>query len=84
MLESLFVLLLRDKKPISAINLNSDTSSITAWSNDFNYETFCERMVDAHGKKMIFYFLISTGGGNYENKASLNLVHAAFLAKKEV
>ena len=27
-------------------------------------------------------FLISTGGGNYENKASLNLVHAAFLAKK--
>ena len=72
----------RDKKPISAINLNSDTASITAWSNDFNYETFCERMVDAHGKKNDILFLISTGGGNYENKASLNLVHAAFLAKK--
>tara|TARA_X000000950_G_C13920438_1_gene663098 strand:+ start:7696 stop:8283 length:588 start_codon:yes stop_codon:yes gene_type:complete len=72
----------KDKKPISAINLNSDTASITAWSNDFNYETFCERMVDAHGKKNDVLFLISTGGGNFENKASLNLVHAAILGKK--
>jgi len=72
----------RDKKPISAINLNADMTSITAWSNDFNFESFCQRMVEAHGKKNDILFLISTGGGNFKNKASLNLVHAANEAKK--
>jgi D-sedoheptulose 7-phosphate isomerase len=73
----------KDKKPISAINLNSDTASITAWSNDFNFDSFCERMVDAHGKKNDLLFLISTGGGDFASKTSLNLVRAALLAKKK-
>jgi D-sedoheptulose 7-phosphate isomerase len=73
----------RDKKPISAINLNSGPASITAWSNDFDYESFCKRMVEAHGNRNDILFLISTGGGNYQNKASINLVHAAIEAKKK-
>ena len=30
----------RKRKPISAISLNSSASSISAWSNDFQYNTF--------------------------------------------
>ena len=30
----------RKRKPLSAISLNSNASSISAWSNDFDYKTF--------------------------------------------
>ena len=40
-------------------------------------------MVEAHGNRNDILFLISTGGGNYQNKASINLVHAAIEAKKK-
>ena len=36
----------------------------------------------AHGKKGDCILLMSTGGGNFKNKASINLIRAAKLAKK--
>jgi len=71
-----------DRKPISAISLGSHPAALTAWSNDFGYETYFERQVKAHGKSGDILFLISTGGGNEKNGASMNLVHAAKEAKK--
>ena len=73
----------RNRKGISAIPLGTHPAAITAWSNDFDYESFCKRMVEAHGNRNDILFLISTGGGNYQNKASINLVHAAIEAKKK-
>ena len=73
----------RDRKPISAINLAAGNSALTAWSNDFGFETFFERLTMAHGQKGDCILFISTGGGNFKNKASINLISAAKLAKKQ-
>jgi D-sedoheptulose 7-phosphate isomerase len=73
----------RDRKPISAISLGSHPAAFTAWSNDFGYETYFKRQVQAHGNPGDILFLISTGGGNEKNRASINLVEAAKEAKKK-
>ena len=73
----------RDRRPISAISLGTHPAALTAWSNDFGFETYFQRQVEAHGKEGDILFLISTGGGNEENGASMNLVHAAREAKKK-
>ena len=57
-------------------------ASITAWANDFGFETYFERQVKAHGNEGDILFLISTGGGNLENGASTCLIKAADEAKK--
>ena len=71
-----------DRSAISAINIGGMPSSITAWANDFGFESYFERQVKAHGKKGDILFLISTGGGNLKSGASTNLIKAANEAKK--
>ncbi len=71
-----------NRAPISAISLASLPAAITAWSNDFGFLSYFKRQVQAHGNKGDILFLISTGGGNEENGASMSLVEAAKEAKK--
>jgi D-sedoheptulose 7-phosphate isomerase len=70
------------RSAVSAINIGGMPASITAWSNDFGFETYFERQVKAHGRKNDILFLISTGGGNLSNGASTCLIKAADEAKK--
>ena len=68
----------KSRKSISAIPLTSHSAALTAWSNDFEFESFFKRQVDAHGKENDILFLLSTGGGNLSGpKSSANLVYAA-------
>tara|TARA_B100000575_G_C23096212_1_gene632267 strand:- start:995 stop:1576 length:582 start_codon:yes stop_codon:yes gene_type:complete len=69
--------------PISAISLASHPAAITAWSNDFGWETYFERQTKAHLKKNDLLFLISTGGGDREKGTSMSLIKAAEFAKKK-
>lgn len=71
-----------ERSAVSAINIGGMPASITAWANDFGFETYFERQVKAHGKKNDILFLISTGGGNLQNGASTCLIKAADQAKK--
>ncbi|MDC0630420.1 SIS domain-containing protein [bacterium] len=71
----------RDRGPIGAINL-ANSSAITAWANDFEFDSYYTRQVEALGNKDDILFLITTGGGDRENGASMNLVYAAEKAKK--
>ena len=71
-----------NRKAISAINLAAGNSALTAWANDFGFDTFFERLTMAHGNRGDCIIFISTGGGNVKNKASINLISAAKLAKK--
>ena len=73
----------RDRSPISAINLAAGNSALTAWSNDFGFETYIQRQVEALGVKGDILVCISTGGGDKLSGASMNLVHAAKTAKKK-
>jgi D-sedoheptulose 7-phosphate isomerase len=70
------------RNAVSAINIGGMPASITAWANDFGFETYFERQVIAHGNKDDILFLISTGGGNLENGASTCLIKAADEAKR--
>ena len=69
------------RPPISAFSIAGTSAAITAWGNDFGFDTFFERQVLAHGKKKDLLVLISTGGGKIDG-ASSNLVKAATAAKK--
>ena len=72
-----------NRAPISAISLASLPAALTAWSNDFGFLTYFKRQVQAHGNKGDILFLISTGGGDEQNGASMSLVEAAREAKKK-
>lgn len=71
----------KKRAALSVICLSSQSSAITAWSNDFKYETFFARQVEAHGKVGDILILISTSGGI--KSSSMNLVNAANLAKRK-
>ena len=72
----------RDRNPIGAVHLANNSSAITAWTNDFEFNSYFTRQVEALGNEGDILFLITTGGGNRENGASMNLVHAAEKARK--
>ncbi|MGM0440929.1 MAG: D-sedoheptulose-7-phosphate isomerase [Elusimicrobiota bacterium] len=66
----------KKRNPFPAIALTTNTSELTAISNDFNFETVFERQLEALGKKKDLVIAISTSGN------SANVVRGAGKAKK--
>lgn len=64
-----------ERHALSAIALTTDGSVLTAWSNDYNYETVFARQVEAHGRAGDVFLGISTSG------KSPNIIAAAQRAK---
>ncbi len=60
----LTVRFVKDREPIAAIALNTDTSSLTAIGNDFGFEYLFSRQIDALGKKGDVAIGISTSGNS--------------------
>jgi len=67
----------RGRRGFSAMSLTNSASAITAWTNDFGFDTFFVRQVEALGQPGDILFLITTGGGERKSGASMNLVTAA-------
>lgn len=65
----------RDRRPLSAIALHADTSSVTAIANDFGYREVYARQVRAHARSGDVVLLISTSG------RSPNMIAAAEAAR---
>jgi D-sedoheptulose 7-phosphate isomerase len=51
-----------ERAPLEAIALTTDTSILTAWSNDYDFESVFARQIEAHAKKNDILFGISTSG----------------------
>ncbi|UCG46168.1 MAG: SIS domain-containing protein [Phycisphaerales bacterium] len=66
----------RQRKPIPAVALSTDTSVITSIANDYSYEDVFARQVEAFVRKGDILWAFSTSG------ASPNVVAAARLAKE--
>jgi D-sedoheptulose 7-phosphate isomerase len=64
-----------DRRPLSAIALHADTSSLTAIANDFGIPDIFARQVHAHGRPGDVLVLLSTSG------RSENLLAAAAAAR---
>ncbi|MBR9699988.1 D-sedoheptulose 7-phosphate isomerase [Candidatus Woesearchaeota archaeon] len=67
----------KTRKGLPAISLSTDTSILTAWSNDYEFETVFERQVEALGKKGDALLAISTSGN------SKNILKAVEKAKEQ-
>ncbi len=72
----------KQREGIAAISL-SNTPALTAWSNDFSFDTYLARQVATLGESGDILFLLSTGGGDQDNGVSINIVKAALTAKSK-
>jgi D-sedoheptulose 7-phosphate isomerase len=66
----------KNRKGLPCLALTCNTSSLTAWANDFDYSTVFARQVEAYGKKGDILFSITTSGN------SKNILEAMNIAKK--
>ncbi len=66
----------KNRRGLPAICLHGDTSALTAWANDFNYDSFFARGVEAYGTRGDVLFIITTSGN------SKNLINAVLKAKE--
>ena len=67
---------LKNRKPIASIALTTDTSAITAISNDISFDEIFSRQIESIGKKNDVLYAISTSG------KSKNIIKALEVAKK--
>ena len=65
------------RSPIPSISLTTDTSFLTAWTNDISYETVFSRQIEGIGNKGDLLVAISTSGN------SENVIRAVIAAKKK-
>ena len=63
-----------NRNPFPVVNLVSDTSTITACSNDFSFDLLFSRNLEALGKKNDLLIVISTSGNS---KNIINVLKAA-------
>tara|TARA_A100001011_G_scaffold392671_1_gene480765 strand:+ start:318 stop:875 length:558 start_codon:yes stop_codon:yes gene_type:complete len=66
----------RQRKPYKAIALTTDTSIVTAWANDFQYESIFRRQLEAFGDSAGFAIGLSTSG------KSKNVIDALMYCKE--
>jgi D-sedoheptulose 7-phosphate isomerase len=67
---------LKERKALNCICLSSNPSVLTAWANDYSYDTVFERQVEAYGRVGGVILGLSTSGN------SSNVVKAFEAAKK--
>jgi len=72
----------KKRRPFEVYSLNQNSAALTAWSNDFNYETYLERCLKAYSKKNDILICLTTSGGNLKKTQSKNLIKAVNYAKK--
>lgn len=63
---------IKERKGLPAIALTTDTSFLTAWSNDYSFDTIFSRQVEALGNKGDLLFAISTSGNSDNCIEALN------------
>ncbi len=66
---------IHQRKPISAVALTTDSSFLTAWTNDANYDSIFSRQVEGLGCEGDVLIAISTSG------KSMNVIEAVKTAK---
>lgn len=67
---------LKDRKPFAALALTTDSSVLTAWSNDVSFETVFARQVEGLGRPGDLFIAISTSGNSRNLVAALEKARA--------
>jgi len=66
----------KDRTPLSAEALHTNTSYLTAVANDFGYEYVFARIIEAQARKGDILFLLSTSGNSPNIIKALEVAHA--------
>lgn len=89
MAAELMVRFKKDRQPLASIALTTDSSLMTAHSNDFSYESVFSRQVQALGRENDLLIVITTSGASknilkvVDVGRFLKLKVACFIGKKE-
>jgi D-sedoheptulose 7-phosphate isomerase len=67
---------IRDREPVAAIALSTDTSALTAIGNDYGFEHVFERQVRALGRKGDVAVAISTSGNSPNVLRAVDAAHS--------
>jgi len=62
----------KNRKPFKALALTTDTSILTAWANDFSYDSVFERQVEAFNNQIGLAIGLSTSGESKNVISALN------------
>ena len=62
----------KNRKPFKALALTTDTSILTAWANDFSYDSVFERQVEAFNSQIGLAIGLSTSGESKNVISALN------------
>lgn len=63
---------LHERPAYNVLALSSNTSVITAWANDYSYETIFSRQVEAHGQPQGVLWALSTSGNSTNVLKAMN------------
>ncbi len=72
----------KKRKPFQVYSLNQNYIAMSAWSNDFNYDTYYERCLKAYSNSGDTLICLTTSGGSKNKKQTKNIVKAIEYAKK--
>ncbi len=67
---------LKERKALNCICLSSNPSVLTAWSNDYSFETVFSRQVEAYGQEGGVVLGISTSGNSANIVKAFETAHA--------
>jgi D-sedoheptulose 7-phosphate isomerase len=67
---------LAERRALKAICLVSNPAMLTAWSNDYSFETVFSRQIEAYGEPGAVLFAISTSGNSRNVLAALEAARA--------
>jgi D-sedoheptulose 7-phosphate isomerase len=80
---------LRERRALKAICLSDNPAVLTAWSNDYSYDTVFSRQVEAYGEKGAVLLGISTSGNSrnvvaaFEQARNMAMTTIAMTGEKE-
>jgi D-sedoheptulose 7-phosphate isomerase len=70
-----------DRRGFPAICLSANAALLTAWTNDYTFDTVYERQIQNQGRPGDVFVAISTGGGSLTGGYSRNIATAAAHAR---
>jgi D-sedoheptulose 7-phosphate isomerase len=70
----------RDRRPLRALPLHGNASSLTAIGNDYGYDQVFAREVDAHGREGDVLLAISTSGNSLNILRAIEVAHEKRMA----
>lgn len=70
----------RERRGLNVVALSANPAVLTAWANDYDYETVFSRQVEAHGRQGGVFIGISTSGNSKNVIAALHVAREMGMA----